>query len=158
MQIDENRYTRYERAEVEPDLDMIRRICATLSVTPNDLLGHAEPDGPARSSRQRGRSGAQPPQVDGAATSGPFGIATAAWRLAEAATDLRRAVAKSANGASPDGPLAAVSHTGTLYKALMHQPFEAITELLGDPDIGRATTSQSAALRERIDRLVELLR
>ncbi|MBS0244706.1 MAG: helix-turn-helix transcriptional regulator, partial [Proteobacteria bacterium] len=25
LEIDENRYTRYERAEVEPDLDMIRR-------------------------------------------------------------------------------------------------------------------------------------
>jgi len=37
--IDENRYTRYERAEVEPDLGLIRRICALLSVTPNELLG-----------------------------------------------------------------------------------------------------------------------
>lgn len=39
LMIDENRYTRYERAEVEPDLSLIRRICQALSVTPNDLLG-----------------------------------------------------------------------------------------------------------------------
>lgn len=36
--IDENRYTRYERAEVEPDLSLIHRICETLRITPNDLL------------------------------------------------------------------------------------------------------------------------
>ncbi|MCB1510822.1 MAG: helix-turn-helix transcriptional regulator [Hyphomicrobiaceae bacterium] len=36
--IDENRYTRYERGEVEPSLDLILRICELLSATPNDLL------------------------------------------------------------------------------------------------------------------------
>lgn len=37
--IDENRYTRYERAEVEPDLELLVRIAEALEVTPNDLLG-----------------------------------------------------------------------------------------------------------------------
>jgi transcriptional regulator with XRE-family HTH domain len=36
--IEENRYTRYERAEVEPSLTLIHRICQTLQVSPNDLL------------------------------------------------------------------------------------------------------------------------
>lgn len=36
--IDENRYTRYERAEVEPDLQLLMRICDLLKATPNDLL------------------------------------------------------------------------------------------------------------------------
>jgi len=39
--IEENRYTRYERAEVEPSLTLIHRICQTLQVSPNDLLGLA---------------------------------------------------------------------------------------------------------------------
>lgn len=39
--IDENRYTRYERAEVEPDLALIRRICKILNLAPNELLGTA---------------------------------------------------------------------------------------------------------------------
>ena len=39
LDIDENRYTRYERAEVEPDLSLIRRICVMLGVSPNELLG-----------------------------------------------------------------------------------------------------------------------
>jgi transcriptional regulator with XRE-family HTH domain len=37
--IDENRYTRYERAEVEPDLSLVVRICKALATTPNELLG-----------------------------------------------------------------------------------------------------------------------
>ena len=36
--IEENRYTRYERAEVEPSLTLIHRMCQTLQVSPNDLL------------------------------------------------------------------------------------------------------------------------
>ena len=40
--IDENRYTRYERAEAEPDLTLIHKICETLRVTPDELFGLAD--------------------------------------------------------------------------------------------------------------------
>jgi transcriptional regulator with XRE-family HTH domain len=40
--IAENRYTRYERAEVEPSLTLIHKMCGTLRVSPNDLLGLTE--------------------------------------------------------------------------------------------------------------------
>src|SRR5690349_23493942 len=40
--IEENRYTRYERAEVEPSLTLIYEICQKLAVTPNELMGFAE--------------------------------------------------------------------------------------------------------------------
>ena len=40
--IEENRYTRYERAEVEPNLTLIFEICQKLAVTPNELMGYAE--------------------------------------------------------------------------------------------------------------------
>lgn len=43
LDIKENRYTRYERAEVEPKLTLIRRICETLRVSPNELLGYSHP-------------------------------------------------------------------------------------------------------------------
>jgi len=43
--IEQNRYTRYERAEVEPSLTLIDKICRMLDVLPNDLLGYSEPDG-----------------------------------------------------------------------------------------------------------------
>jgi len=41
--IDENRYTRYERAEVEPSLTLLLKICEILGVSPNDLLGFSPP-------------------------------------------------------------------------------------------------------------------
>jgi transcriptional regulator with XRE-family HTH domain len=39
LDIEENRYTRYERAEAEPSFTLIHRICVTLQVSPNDLFG-----------------------------------------------------------------------------------------------------------------------
>ena len=36
--IDQNRYTRYERAEVEPNLSVFLKICDTLQSSPNELL------------------------------------------------------------------------------------------------------------------------
>ncbi len=42
LDIDETRYTRYERAEAEPELTMLVRICDALDVTPNELLGNTE--------------------------------------------------------------------------------------------------------------------
>ena len=36
--IDQTRYIRYERAEVEPTLSVLRKICETLRITPNELL------------------------------------------------------------------------------------------------------------------------
>ena len=39
LEIAENRYGRYERAEVEPNLALLCRMCEVLRVLPNDLLG-----------------------------------------------------------------------------------------------------------------------
>src|SRR5262245_66083095 len=46
--IEENRYTRYERAEVEPSLTLIHKICELLRVSPNELLGFAGAGGDGR--------------------------------------------------------------------------------------------------------------
>src|SRR5262245_29099032 len=43
--IEENRYTRYERAEVEPSLTLIHKMCEILRVSPNALLGFADSGG-----------------------------------------------------------------------------------------------------------------
>jgi len=44
LSIDENRYSRWERAQVSPDFFMLERICSELAVTPNDLLLSAVED------------------------------------------------------------------------------------------------------------------
>ena len=38
--IEENRYTRYERGETEPDVTLIQKICQTLRITPDELFGY----------------------------------------------------------------------------------------------------------------------
>lgn len=40
--LNENRYARYERGTSEPDYALLSKICDTLGVTPNDLLGYGE--------------------------------------------------------------------------------------------------------------------
>ena len=39
LEMDEVRYTRWERGEVDPGLGNLVRICKVLKITPNDLLG-----------------------------------------------------------------------------------------------------------------------
>jgi transcriptional regulator with XRE-family HTH domain len=57
--IEQNRYTRYERAEVEPSLTMIDKICQMLDVMPNELLGYREPKPDGRLSKRMERSNAR---------------------------------------------------------------------------------------------------
>ena len=162
LDIDENRYTRYERAEVEPDLGMIRRICEILGVTPNELLGvgprpmtHDEPMGATRPSS---RAAARRRGADAADGTKPLGLQAAAWLLAEAAIAVK--VRHKHNGGLPPSdtaPLAAMKETGQLFKLLMEQPFETITMLLSDAAIAEADAAAVATVRERIDRLVVLL-
>ncbi len=155
LEIDENRYTRYERAEVEPDLEMIRRICATLAVSPSELLGPEEAAASARNgqSTRRGPAPRGRGERGAAAPANGFALSAAAWDLAEAATRARIRGADS-TAKSVASPLADVSQTGTLYRTIMQQPFEAITMLLQEPTVLSAPPDVASGLRERIDQLV----
>jgi transcriptional regulator with XRE-family HTH domain len=78
LQIDENRYPRYERGEVEPSLSMLVRICEALGVTPNELLRAQAPQ-PAIS------AGTAAGGLDIRAAGPPCGLRTKkaiAWNLA----------------------------------------------------------------------------
>jgi transcriptional regulator with XRE-family HTH domain len=163
--IDENRYTRYERAEVEPDLDMIRRICQLLAVTPNDLLGVPSPtlglDGGAvvadtGAATSTGRAPMHQPAPEARARS----IATASWQLAETVIAVRASHADATNQ-TPPAPargLEALSLTGTVYRDLMQQPFETISTISADLLGARIGEDELAELRHRIELLVTLLK
>ena len=151
LEIDENRYTRYERAEVEPDLAMIRRICETLGVTPNELLGGGTSTAAAE---QPGHRVGQPPEDSdgtGASTGGGHSnIPTTAWLLAEAAVTLK-GIDRTPH-ATP--PLARMAELGKLYPSLMQQPSQTITDLLADRSIVDADPASARTLKERIDAFV----
>jgi transcriptional regulator with XRE-family HTH domain len=161
LDIDENRYTRYERAEVEPDLAMIRKICQLLRVSADDLLGPDGHDDGAANAEVTANAGAR---YDGhcIGASDPdsgarLPVATSAWTLAETVTALRRVYAS--NGSGPvASPLADLEETSTLYRAVMRQPFEAIRSVVSDPAVLSAPPDRAQELRQRIDALVARLK
>lgn len=124
--IEENRYTRYERAEVEPSLTLIQKICEVLRVSPNELLGFPE---------QR-----SVPVLDGFSESAePFGHAQTpperhrellAWRLASEVAAVRSG--HRAGGKDPGDPFAVTRETGKLYQQLLKDPFNTIADIVGD--------------------------
>jgi transcriptional regulator with XRE-family HTH domain len=158
--IEENRYTRYERAEVEPSLTLIQKMCETLRVTPNELLGFADvaaehpfDAGPGLADaslaevaqgyeRERGLS----------AGNGPDPVGSLAWRLASEAVAIRQAhLGKKA----PADPLDTFRETGTLFARLQARPFGTVAEIVRDPALKSADASRRAALAELIQSYTE---
>ena len=141
--IEENRYTRYERAEVEPSLTLIYEICQKLAVTPNELLGFA--DGEARA-----KPAASEPAVGGsAANEATVGSRTAdlkalAWQLASEAAQLQ-AQARDADKVSSD-PLRLVRDTGRLYSRLEQDPFGTVAGIVNDPALQDLTGERKVKL------------
>ena len=153
LAIDENRYTRYERAEVEPDIGLIQRICETLGSSPNDLFG-AGHETPAR---------AQPTTRPGFAETGggysalsdtdsPEGRGRAAWMLACAVAELQSKTGGGEPGTRQQ-PLARLQQTARLFTELERRPYAAVSEILLLP----AVTGASAEEAQHIGKLVEEL-
>ena len=141
--IEENRYTRYERAEVEPSLTLLHKMCDTLRVTPNELLGFAEPPGdasaPTGASAARGEAQNEGNRADPASS--------LAWRLASATVTIRQEhVGRKAAGDA----LETIRETGNLFAELQAKPFGAVAEIVRDPSLKSAAPEKRAALAELI--------
>jgi transcriptional regulator with XRE-family HTH domain len=147
--IDENRYTRYERAEVEPDFELLRKLTQVLGVTSNDLLGALSPTpGGFREGE---------PTVATSGNASDYGapgmrdrIGAARWRLAEAIAEAR------ASPADDDRPAASAVHlkaTSSVFQELERASFSAIATYLAEPAIMQA----SAEALQRIQDLIHEL-
>lgn len=144
--IDENRYTRYERAEVEPDLKLIREICGVLSVTPNNLLLPHEPASRLQASRVvwsrvEDARGASLSQSDSQAKvnghSPTLRIEALTWRLcstvAAAMEDAQPPSEGDQAGTGAAMPLGRLQATTALYRQTMAHPMESIEKIVDDP-------------------------
>ncbi len=147
--IEENRYTRYERAEVEPNLTLIHKMCETLRVSPNELLGFEEPrqerpfePAPGLAEAAVGEM-AHSPRRDGG-DHGLDAVSTLAWRLAAEAVAIRREQAGKYKAAGD--ALETVRETGAIFRSLQAQPFETAAELAADPALERVDSKRRAAL------------
>ena len=131
--IHENRYTRYERAEVEPDLGLLMRICDVLEITPNDLLcedlaSDSHDTTPRREAIGFGEDAAG--QVAGSPRSTASDPATyrfqaAAWELA---CELAEIAESRAAGGEPE-PARVIEAAGRLYQRLAADPFAVMSEI-----------------------------
>lgn len=142
--IEENRYTRYERAEVEPSLTLIHKMCETLNVTPNELLGFG-PSGQQAVGAQAGFADPSGDEAGQQGADGPDEASMRAWALASEAAALRRSASKA-----DDDPLGAVRETGLLYRGLQSEPFEAVAKLVDDPVFKSIGPAQKARLADLI--------
>jgi transcriptional regulator with XRE-family HTH domain len=152
LDIDENRYTRYERAEVEPDLALLMRICETLGATPNDLLAgwpQASAEAPLAGFAEKAEAGGL-----GAGRSPP-GAAdrdvprnrprALAWQLAGEIARLR---------ARPDAPLTNLQTKSRLFSEIERDPFAFISRLAEDPALAALDRHDQARIAALIDDLI----
>jgi len=147
--IEENRYTRYERAEVEPSLTLIEKMCDALRVSPNELLGFADAaDDLARSGASEASAGQAERKRDLSSTGNrPDPASALAWRLACETVAIRQAHA--GRMASTD-PLETFRETGALFAELQARPLGAVADIVRDPSLKTAAADRKAALAELI--------
>jgi transcriptional regulator with XRE-family HTH domain len=143
--IEENRYTRYERAEVEPNLTLLVEICQKLAVTPNELMGFPDGMDAAHAASLGDGPVAERPQARRApeANAGPD-LRALAWQLATEAAQVQaelRGLAKAAFD-----PLRLVRDTGRLYSRLEQDPFGTVAEIVEDPALQEVTGERKVKL------------
>ncbi len=156
--IEENRYTRYERAEVEPSLTLIHKMCQTLSVSPNELMGYADfkhqrqfeaIPGVAEESREDVDFGQDSDGGRGGGGNAADPLGTLAWSLAAEAVAIRHEHAGRSKAAS--GALETMQETSALFRALQAEPFGTVTEIISD----RALKDVDARRKTRLAELAQ---
>jgi transcriptional regulator with XRE-family HTH domain len=141
--IEENRYTRYERAEVEPSLTLIHKMCEILRVSPNVLMGFAEYEGAPAVAFAEAASA-----YEGEAGSGARHRDLLAWRLASEAVAVRRHRARAKPATDP---LATKRDVGKLFRQLQSDPFGTVAEIVGDEALKDLGSERKAELAELVD-------
>ena len=147
--IEENRYTRYERAEVEPSLTLIHKMCETLRVSPNELLGFAETGGLSVPGLAEGspREGG----TDEDSRTRQLGLL--AWRLASETVAVRKKHRTTAK-ASAD-PLATTRETAKLFQLLQNDPFGTVADIAADDALKNLDSERKADLADLIEAYTE---
>ena len=158
--IEENRYTRYERAEVEPSLTLIHKMCETLGVSPNELLGFAD----LRHHHPSGIPGlGETPLVqiapahDGEVSGkGADPVSSLAWNLAAEAVAIRHEHGTRSKAAAD--PLAVLRDTGALFSSLQSEPFDTVAAILNDPALKDVDAKHKAKLAQLIQAFTDRVR
>jgi transcriptional regulator with XRE-family HTH domain len=149
--IEENRYTRYERAEVEPSLTLIHKMCETLRVSPNELLGFAETGGFSNP----GFAESSPREDEAAADSRTHHLGLLAWRLASETVAVRRKQRTPPKAAGD--PLATTREIGKLFQMLQNDPFGTVAEIAADDALKNLDAEHKAEFADLIEAYTETI-
>ena len=136
--IEENRYTRYERAEVEPSLTLLHKICDTLHISPNELLGFDRISEPVR-----GFAESAPEQS--ANGNDRLTQSSLAWRLASETVSIRQERAPKKRD-----PLEAFRETARLFQKLQSDPFGTVAEIAADDALKTLDAGRQSAFAELV--------
>lgn len=168
LDIDENRYTRYERGTTEPSFELIVKMCRLLATTPNNLFEFQELRQPSPSSIAGFSAQPQPPFLDRPQPTGPgeaqaqqpppstMQIAAAAWRLS---AEVQRLQERLSGSVADQGSneLAAIRQTAKLFEELKGDPFGTIARLSNDPVLATGNRKALVALRRQIGQFVKIV-
>lgn len=159
LDINENRYTRYERAEVEPDLATLVRICEILKVTPNNLL--CETAGLGESFSEDIQMGFSE------ASSSAYKPVHSRERLNEnrldatyytLATKLGLLAAKQKAGGLDPAPVNTMKMSGEIYSQMRAAPFATIASIGREIDLSHASLEQQQEIAALVREIADLLR
>jgi transcriptional regulator with XRE-family HTH domain len=135
--IGENRYTRYERGEAEPNIDLIYKICDVLKAAPNDLFGIGEDRNMLRIDPSQRPGFADLPQAAPSLSTPHQDRQVAGWALA-------RELAALEMGDSKGTAAERLKATAAIFLELERSPFHVIARILSGP---AAATKPSEALK-----------
>ncbi len=158
LNIDENRYTRYERAEVEPDLKLLQQMCRLLGVTPNELLlGFGSAPSALDDDLKR-------PWAAGTSGEGTVLFEALAWRLAAAAVTSGIGIdgVRQMNGATRPAvsgapALPKLQQTTVLYRRLVSQPMATMSAIAADDGLTRAGAQTAQQIHDLCAKLAHAL-
>jgi transcriptional regulator with XRE-family HTH domain len=149
--IEENRYTRYERAEVEPSLTLIHKMCETLRVSPNELLGF----GDQRHQRSLEAAPGLAESPTEAIAHGPDGsggkpdpLGSLAWSLASEAVAIRQE--QSGRSKAAGDAFHMLQERAALFRSLQSDPFDTAMQILEDRALRDVEPKRKARLAELI--------
>jgi transcriptional regulator with XRE-family HTH domain len=137
LNLEENRYTRYERGEVEPNLLNIGKMCRLLGVDANRLLGLAD-----NSDAQTG-----PVAIAARVSSGAPGAGRSAeaWRLASVIASLTSS--DQSRSAEQNDPLVQLRSTAEIYRRLLSDDAgHVVAELLSEDALSHLASGRKSEL------------
>ncbi|HRD78275.1 MAG TPA: hypothetical protein PK264_20455, partial [Hyphomicrobiaceae bacterium] len=140
-------------------IDLIRKICDALRLSPNDLLGSsgtAANDWIAGFSERQQAWHGPPPQPAGhlRATEQPeLARGALCWLIAREFSALESEVPTSGGGLIASE----LQRSGALFKRLSERPFDAISAISQHPALSGQPSERTARIRQLIDQLAETL-